>query len=266
MRQRSVRTGRFPARIRKPTYLPITPGARTKTWMRAPAARTRLKSDSRTRPVSTTRLRKRHGQPPPVQRTVTRAPRGAPRTSTSVMRAPRGTTTPTSRTVGKGLISLGAAHGATGQPTTVMVRVMTRDTPSPSVTRSDTSWSPAPKLAVAEGPEASSKSPSPSRSQASVDRPLRVHGGGEQLHHTAGHGTARAPDEAGHRRRVHAEDRDRVVALAVGLYNHQAHDMVSARREGVRDGRGRSPTATPSISQLSVLPAAATESEVNVAC
>ena len=58
-------------------------------------------------PLTFARLRV-NGQPFPRQRTVTRAFRGALRTSSSVTRAPRRPTSPDSRTVGNGLISDGA--------------------------------------------------------------------------------------------------------------------------------------------------------------
>src|SRR5215203_3485838 len=122
-------------------------------------------SRKRTNPVRERLRCDRTGQPRPVQRATTVAPRGA-RTERMLTRVPRGRTVPASRTTAdstRGGVLVGAvAAGAS----TVIVRVIVRTTPSESVTRRLTACVPAVKVAAVAAVAASLKSPSPSSSQA----------------------------------------------------------------------------------------------------
>src|SRR5215218_880185 len=118
-RQRSVRIGVLPARIRKRVYLPITPGARTNSSSWTPAGSTRSNAPRRSRPVTEVRRWERRGQPRPEQRAVTVAPSGA-RTLSTLIRAPRFSTIPFRRTSALSLPSGEEANGderGAGAPT-----------------------------------------------------------------------------------------------------------------------------------------------------
>src|SRR5215211_1213111 len=190
------------------------------------------------------------------------------------MRAPRGTTSPTSRTVGKGFMSAGAAGVAgvvgvvevgwaeTGGAATVIVRVMVRETPSPSVTRSETSCSPAVNVPVAEEPSASLKSASPSKSQAwLVSAPsasTEVETSCTALPATGLLGLHTKPATGG------ALTRNTDTAWSLWPFcvaSRRTKWVPGAVNECVTDCPA--PKATPSISQLSALPGK--ESDVNVA-
>jgi hypothetical protein len=178
-RHRSRRTGDRLRRMRKRVYLPMRSRLRTSTSRTTPAAILRWNAGKRTFLLPATLLERRRGQPRPRQRTVIREHTAA-RTVSSRTRTPVSIKLPASRTTGGGLSSggrKGLSRTYSGRPgATSRVRERTAVALSLSVTRSPTTCEPAGKVRVADGPEASSKRPSPSRSQAcSVKRPPGSH-------------------------------------------------------------------------------------------
>jgi hypothetical protein len=193
--QPSARCGRRFCLSLKRVNFPMLSPRWTSTSRTTPAGNSRLRASNRTGVRPTTFFLRLTGHPRPTQRTTAFAPLGAWTVSRRIS-VPSAVTLPTSLTIGNGLNILGSGIGPTsggpdgpaapagGCARTETVSDSVEAAPLSSVTRRLTVlWPAVENLRVTRGPVASSKSPSPSMSQAwSVMRPSRSSELGDERH------------------------------------------------------------------------------------
>jgi hypothetical protein len=180
--QPSARCGRRFCLSLKRVNFPMLSPRWTSTSRTTPAGNSRLRASNRTGLRPTTFFLRLTGHPRPTQLTSALAPLGA-RTASRLISVPSSVTRPTSLTIGNGLNILGSGVGPTsswrngggggpvapagGCARTETVSDSVEAAPLSSVTRRVTGlWPAVENLRVTRGPVASSKSPSPSTSQA----------------------------------------------------------------------------------------------------